>query len=89
MPTPAIIERVKQVQAGLAEAQPDPAKVAPSHVDALKQQLDTVMLDPTKVAHYTSLGDKLLFAYVGFQIDHPKLASTMESLANDLAKAGL
>ena len=89
MPTPAIIERVKQVHAGLVEAQPDPAKVATVDLDALKQQLSTVMLEPTHKPHYKSLGDKLLFAYIGYQIEHPKLAAVMESLANDLAKAGL
>jgi hypothetical protein len=87
MPTPAIIERVKQVQAELGETQPDPAR-APA-VNTLKQALDTVMLDPTQATHYKGLGDKLLFHYIGFQIDHPKLAASMENLANELAKAGL
>ena len=87
MPTPAIIERVKQVHAELGETVPSPAK-APA-VNTLKQALDTIMLDPTQATHYKGLGDKLLFHYIGFQIDHPKLAASMEQLANDLAKAGL
>ncbi len=87
MPTPDIIERVKKLQDELGEVQPDPAK-APD-VEALKQQIDMVLAQPDHAAHYKSLGDKLLFAYVGFQIDHPELASSMETLADTLAKIGL
>ena len=85
MPTPAIIQRVKEVHDELGEAQPDPAPA----VEAIKQQLAQVMLEPEHKPHYKSLSDKLLFAYIGFQIDHPKLAASMEALANELAKAGL
>jgi hypothetical protein len=87
MPTPAIIERVKQVQAELGDTMPSPT-AAPA-VNTIKQALDTIMLDPTQVTHYKGLGDKLLFHYVGFQIDHPKLAKSMEDLANSLAAAGI
>jgi hypothetical protein len=87
MPTPDIIERVRKLHDELGETTPDPAN-APA-VAELKQQLTTVMLEPTVVPHYKSLGDKLLFHYIGFQIDHPKLAASMESLADSITKAGL
>ena len=89
MPTPAIIQRVKQVHDELGEAQPDFSKAPDVDVGAIKQQLATVMLQPDHKPHYDKLGDKLLYAYVGFQIDHPKLAASMETLANELSKAGL
>lgn len=87
MPTPDIIERVRKLQDELGEAQPDPAK-APD-VEAIKLQIAVVLAEPDYKPHYKSLSDKLLFHYIGFQIDHPKLASSMESLVDSLAKAGL
>jgi len=89
MPLPAIIERVKQVHDELGEAQPDFTRAPDVDVDAIKKQLAAVMLEPDYKPHYKALGDKLLYAYVGFEIDHPELAKSMETLANELAKAGL
>ena len=86
MPTPEIIERVRKLNDELGETQPDPAK-APD-VDAIKKQVAVVLAEPDHKPHYKSLSDKLLFHYVGFQIDHPKLATSMESLVDSLAKAG-
>jgi hypothetical protein len=85
--TPDIIERVRKLNDELGETQPDPAR-AP-HVAEIKQHIATVLAEPDHKPHYKSLSDKLLFHYVGFQIDHPKLASSMESLVDSLAKAGL
>lgn len=87
MPTPEIIERVKQLHDDLSATQPDPAR-QPA-VDELKAELQTVMLEPDHAPHYKSLSDKLLFHYVGFQIDHPKLAGSMQGLVESLARAGL
>jgi Domain of unknown function (DUF4404) len=87
MPTPEIIERVRKLQDELGETQPDPAK-APD-VDAIKQQIAVLLAEPDHEPHYKSLSDKLLFHYIGFQIDHPKLAASMESLVDSLAKVGL
>jgi hypothetical protein len=87
MPTPEIIERVRKLQDELGETTPDPAR-APD-VDAIKKQIAVVLAEPEHKPHYKSLSDKLLFHYIGFQIDHPKLAQSMESLADSLAKAGL
>jgi len=87
MPTPEIIERVRKLQGELGETTPDPA-TAPD-VEAIQKQIAAVLAEPEHAPHYKSLSDKLLFHYVGFQIDHPKLAQSMESLADSLAKAGL
>ena len=80
MPTPEIIERVRQLDAELAETQPNPA-TAPG-IETLRMQVKTVMLEPEHLPHYKSLGDKLLFHYVGFQIDHPQLAAAMERVTS-------
>ncbi len=87
MPTPEIIERVRKLQDELGETQPDPAR-APD-VDVLKQHVATVLAEPDHTPHYKSLSDKLLFHYIGFQIDHPELAASMESLVDTLAKFGI
>ncbi len=87
MPTPEIIERVRKLNDELGETQPDPSKA--EQVAELRKQIDTVLAEPDHKPHYKSLSDKLLFHYVGFQIDHPKLATSMESLVNTLATVGL
>ncbi|MFT3693014.1 MAG: DUF4404 family protein [Kofleriaceae bacterium] len=87
MPTPEIIERVRKLDEELGETQPDPAK-APD-VEAIKKQIAVVLAEPEHKPHYKSLSDKLLFHYIGFQIDHPKLAASMEQLVDSLQKAGL
>ena len=83
MPTPEVIEKVRQLHAELEE-QPD----APD-LESLRKQIDTVLVEPFHAPHYHGLRDKLLFAYVGFEIDHPKIASTMQSVINSLTVAGL
>jgi hypothetical protein len=87
MPTPDIIERVKSLRDELGETQPDPA-LAP-RVEELKAEADRVLAEPDHTPHYRSLSDKLLFHYTGFQIDHPKLAASMQSLVDTLGKAGI
>ncbi len=87
MPTPEIIERVRKLDAELSETQPNPA-TAPG-IEALRLQVKTVMLEPEHLPHYKSLNDKLLFHYMGFRIDHPKLAAAMEGVTASLAAAGL
>ena len=87
MPTPEIIERVRKLNDELGETQPDPAKA--EHVAEIRRHIDTVLAEPDHEPHYKSLGAKLRFHYVGFQIDHPKLAASMESVVDQLQKAGL
>jgi len=88
MPTPAIIERVRDLQRELAET-PDAARASHPEVPAIEQQIETIMLDPSQVHLYTSLNDRLLKAYVAFEIDHPKLARAMIDVATALGNAGL
>lgn len=88
MPTPAIIARVRELEAELAETPDFPSSIQPD-VDAIKQQIATIMLEPDKVALYTSLNDRLLLAYIGFEIDHPKLAAAMQNAMAAIAGAGI
>lgn len=88
MPTPEIIQRVKALQQRIAETPDLPSHVQPD-ISAIQKQIDTIMLEPDKVPHYTSLNDRLLLAFVKFQVDHPKLASAMVDVTNALAAAGL
>lgn len=85
MPTPSVLEGVKAVRSQLGEAQSTPTE----QVDAIKRQLETVLLDPEHKPHYESLRHKLREAYGSFVTDHPTLAAAMDSLATELSKAGL
>lgn len=89
MPTPAVIERLRELHAELAET-PDAfsPSVRPDAV-AIKKQLDTIMLDPSQAHLYTSLNDRLLLAYIGFQIDHPNVAKAMQDAMAAMTAAGL
>jgi hypothetical protein len=88
MPTSAVIEKVRELRDELAET-PDLANHVQPDVEAIKKQIDTIMLEPDKVALYTSLNDRLLLAYVAFQIDHPKLADAMQNAMAAMAAAGI
>ncbi len=88
MPTPAIIERVRELNAQLAETQPN-APEAVAEVDNLRKALDVVLLAPAQADQYTSLRDQLLLSYVGFQIDYPQVAGAMQGLIDALAAAGI
>jgi Domain of unknown function (DUF4404) len=87
MPTPEIIERVRKLNDDLSATAPDPAKEVA--IADIQKQLQTVLVEPAYKPHYKTLSDKLLFHYVGFQIDHPQLAGAMEGLANSLTAVGL
>jgi hypothetical protein len=78
MPDPEIIKRVKEVHAEL-KTQPDPAK------QDVARQLETVMLEPDQKAHYGSLADRLL----ALEVDHPRLATSIQQLVELLTSAGL
>jgi hypothetical protein len=87
MPTPAIIDKVRQLQTELGETQPSPA-IQPE-VEDLKAMVDAVMLDPEHAPHYTSLRDRLRLAEARFETDHPQLAASMQAVMNALNTAGL
>ncbi len=88
MPTPEIIEKVRELRQQIAETPDLPSHVQPD-VSAIEKQIDTILLEPAHVPHYTSLNDRLLFSYVKLEIDHPNLAKAMQSVSNALAAAGL
>ena len=88
MPTPEILAKVRDLHKQLAETPDLPTHVKPD-VAAIQKQIDTILLEPEHVPHYTSLNDRLLFAYVKLEVDHPALAKTMVDLTNTLAAAGL
>ncbi|HSD88286.1 MAG TPA: DUF4404 family protein [Kofleriaceae bacterium] len=87
MPTPEVIARVRELQAELAETQPD-APNAQVRAE-LQQAIDAALAEPEKAQLYTSLSDRLLLAYVKFELDHPKLAATMQATMNALNAAGI
>jgi hypothetical protein len=88
MPTQAIIARIRELHAELAETQPDAPQAAPE-ADSLKRALDTVMLAPAETDQYTSLRDQLTVAYVRFENENPKLAGALQGLIAELTAAGL
>lgn len=88
MPTPEIIAKVRELHQQIAETPDLPQHVQPD-VSAIQQQIDTILLEPDHVPHYTSLNDRLLYSYVKFEIDHPQLAKAMQSVSNALQAAGL
>lgn len=88
MPTPEIIQKVKDLQQQIAETPDLPTHVQPD-VTAIQKQIDTILVDPSHVPNYSSLNDRLLLAFVKFQVDHPKLADAMVNVTNALANAGL
>jgi hypothetical protein len=76
MPSNEILDRVRALH---GELQTDPA-----HGEATRA-LETVMLEPESKAHYKSLSDRLL----ELEVDHPKLASSIQQLVSLLDAAGL
>ena len=80
MPTPpSSAEIAERARALHGELGADPA-----HGEA-KQALETVMLEPGAKAHYKSLSDRLL----ALEVDHPKLATSIQALVEMLDAAGL
>lgn len=82
MPTPEVIERVRALQEKL-QAEPHPA------LEPLKQQLDTIAVEPHDAASYNSLSDRLRVAYDKLESDHPSLAAIVQAAMNALNTAGL
>ena len=87
MPTPEVIARVRELHAELAETQPDAPMAA--DVVSLREAVDDALREPDREHHYTSLNDQLLLTYIKFELDHPKLAGTMQAVINALSAAGI
>jgi Domain of unknown function (DUF4404) len=85
MPTPSIIDRLREVHTELEGSQ----RVADSsHVDGLKRQIDAVMLEP-EGADYATLRERLAAAYASFEGEYPKVAGAIQGLIAELTAAGL
>jgi hypothetical protein len=87
MPTPPVIDKVRQLQAQLGETQPNPA--TGPELEKLRTAVDNVMLEPDHAPHYASLRERLRGAYAGFEHEHPELASSIQQVVNALTAAGL
>jgi hypothetical protein len=83
MPTPEVIEKLRQLRTELATT-PD----APG-VQSLREDLDAVLVEPSHAQGYGGLKERLVAAYVGFQQVHPKLAASIEGVTSELTAAGL
>jgi hypothetical protein len=76
MPSNEILDRVRALHGEL--------KTDPAHGEATRA-LETVLLEPESTAHYKSLSDRLL----ALEVDHPKLAASIQQLVDLLGAAGL
>ena len=84
MPTPDVIEKVRQLRGELAAAQPsspDAARIA--------KQIDDVLAEPARAQHYEGLGDRLRSAAAGLEGEYPQLAAAMTTVLNALSAAGV
>jgi translation initiation factor 2B subunit (eIF-2B alpha/beta/delta family) len=84
MPTPELIESVRQLRTRLAETQ----SAAPE-AEHIANQLDSVLTDPAHAPHYEGLSDRLRSASAGIESRHPQLAASMNALINALNAAGI
>lgn len=82
MPTPDVIDRVRELHDRL-EQEPHPA------LEPVKQQLQTIVLEPHDAANYHSLSARLQAAYESLEVDHPRLAAVVQATMNALNTAGL
>lgn len=84
MPTPDVIEKVRQLRAALSMARP-----ASPEADRITQQLDTVLVEPAHAPRYAGLGERLRSAAAGLEAEHPQLAAAMTTVVNALNAAGV
>jgi hypothetical protein len=82
MPTPDVIEKVRQLRAELATA----ASPEAAHIT---QQLDTVLVEPNHAPHYAGLGERLRTAAAGLEAEYPQLAAAMMTVVNALNATGV
>lgn len=82
MPTPEIIQRVREVHDELGKT---PAKA--EHAE-LRKSLDRVLEEPSHAPHYANLSETLFRQRAMFEAEHPVLAESIERLANALAAVG-
>ena len=84
MPTPEIIERVRQLRTQLGETQP-----ADPETSQLVHEIDSVLADPAHAPRYDGLGERLRSASTGVEVRHPQLAASVQAVINALSAAGV
>ena len=84
MPTPEIIERVRQLRAQLAETPPGTPEA-----EHIASQIDSVLVDPAHTPRYEGLSDRLRSASASIENRHPQLAASMNAVINALSAAGI
>jgi hypothetical protein len=84
MPTPEIIESVRQLRTHLAETHPPDAEA-----EQIARQIDAALVDPSHAPGYQGLGGRLRQASASFESRHPQLAASMNAVINALNAAGI
>jgi hypothetical protein len=84
MPTPDVIEKVRQLRAELATARPSSPEA-----EHLAKQIDAVLIEPDHAPYYVGLGERLRAAATELEREHPQLAATMTTVLNALNAAGV
>jgi hypothetical protein len=84
MPTPEIIESVRQLRTQLAETSP-----AGPEAEHVARHVDAVLVEPTNAPRYNGLSDRLRSASLSIESRHPQLAASMNAVINTLNAAGL
>jgi hypothetical protein len=87
MPTPPIIDKVRQLRDELGATEPRPE--TQPELDELSRAVETVMLEPEHEPHYASLGERLRGAMADLQLHHPTLAGAMQQVVSALDSVGL
>lgn len=85
MPTPEIIQRVREVHDELGKTTQDPGKPG---IGEVRDSLGAVLKEPSHEPHYRTLAEKLFAYRTELELEHPMLAETVERLANELAAFG-
>jgi hypothetical protein len=82
MPTPEIVDKVRDLRKQIAESKGPEA-------EALRKQIDTILLEPEHRPHYRSLVERLRALYRHIVASSPNAAALIEEVANELTAAGL
>ena len=84
MPTPEVIEKVRQLRAQLVEARPEG-----SEAEHVASHIDSVLADPGDPPSYAGLSERLRSASASIEARHPQLAASMNAVINALSAAGV
>ena len=88
MPTKEVIDKVRELDTALAKAPAVPAQARPD-AEEVRQQLATILVEPSSEPRYHGLTDRLRRLYAQLETDHPMLAGAVSGVIDSLAEAGL